>query len=93
MVYSGKCVIQVNVFEVKTFDRKSGNKGQEIVVQTDRGYRCSVSAVDVNVCDFTSIKGVTDLVIEPFIDYDHFQTKDGKSYAKNYASFRIVGLG
>lgn len=92
MNYEGTLTIKVNIFEVRQFDRKSGERGQEVIVQTDRGYRCQIEAVDVSKCDLTGVKGEHRLFIEPITGYDRFVTKDGKQYSKNFASFRIIDI-
>lgn len=92
MKYEGNIKLIVNIFEVKTFDRKSGQKGQELVILTDKGYRCNVPCVDVSVCDFTGITGEHIVFIEPITEYDKFVSSSGSQISKNYPSFRIIDL-
>lgn len=81
-----------NVLSVKTFDRKSGEKGQVITVLTDKGYQCKLDAVDVNVCDFSNLQGVCKLSVKPLLSYDHFLSSSGKDYYKNFGSFIVAGV-
>ena len=92
MVYEGNIILSVNIVDVKTFDRKSGQKGQEIVILTDKGYRCNIPCVDVSVCDFVGKRGEVKVYIEPITEYDKFVSSSGNQYSKNYPSFRIIDL-
>lgn len=92
MDFSGNLIVKLNVVNVKTFDRKSGEKGQEVVVTTDNGYRCQISAPDVSVVDLTSISGICDFEIEPIFNYDKFVSSSGNTYGKNFPSFKIKNL-
>lgn len=92
MEFSGNLIVKLNVVDVKTFDRKSGEKGQEVVVTTDSGYRCQISAPDVSIVDLSSIKGFCKFEIEPTFNYDSFSSSSGKIYGKNYPSFKIKNL-
>lgn len=92
MKFTGTLVIEVNVVDVKTFDRRSKEIGQEVVFMTDKGYRCNVSACDVSIEDFRDLEGIHKFFIEPCTSYDQFVSSKGTQYGKNYPSFIITGL-
>lgn len=86
----GTMMIEVNVLEVKQFDRRSKERGQEIIIATDKGYRCAVQGPDVSVVDLTGLTGTHKFYIEPITSYDMFISSNDKKYSKNYPSFKIV---
>lgn len=84
-------VCDFNVLRVKTFDRKSGSVGQEVVIANDRGYPVSLSAVDKDICDFSNLSGITRLHCEPVFDFDKVISSSGQQYNHNYVTLKVIG--
>ena len=75
------------VKKYKTFERKNGRIGQEIVVRNPDGYSCSIKALDKENIDLSGIptgKEVT-LVLEP-----DFTVIKGERYYQNLLTMIVV---
>lgn len=86
--------INVTVDSVKTFTRKSGNIGQELLVESGSKYPARIDAPDRNVLDLSDLHSgdnVTLLVELGFTSYQCISDND-KTYYKRVPTFRIKNI-
>ena len=75
------------VKKYKSFDRRSGATGQEIVVRNPDGYSCSIKCLDKELVDLSSVKVNTE--VEFYCDTEFIVVK-GERYYQNILSVVIV---
>ena len=88
--------VEVNftVVGLKTFNRKSGTIGQELLVESGSNYPAVVSAPDQNLLDLSDLKAgetITALVELGFTSYQCVSDND-KKYYKRVPAFRIKNI-
>lgn len=80
--------MKMYIKKIKTFDRNSGEIGQEVVVRNPDGYSCSVRCVDKCIKDFSGIEpGEHTLICEP----DFYLVK-GERYYQNILGVRVLDI-
>lgn len=85
-------VVEFDYVGCKTFTRKSGNTGQEILVSSGSIYPAIVSAVDKEVFDFSVFKQNDHIECECDLVFTSIQcvSDAGKKYYKRIATLRIL---
>ena len=88
-------VVEFDYVGVKTFTRKSGNTGQEVLVSSGSVYPAVVSCVDKEVFDFSSFKQGDHIECNCDLIFSSIQcmSDTGKKYYKRIATLRIVDAG
>lgn len=80
--------IKIYIKKIKTFDRKSGEVGQEVVVRNPDGYSCSVRCVDKSIKDFsTVVPGEHVIICEP-----EFYLVKGERFYQNILGVRVLDI-
>ena len=85
-------IIDLDVRDIKTFTRKSGNTGQEVVVDSGSKYNANVSAPDKEEVDLSNCKGVTSFLVS--ICFQSFQcvSDNDKKYYKRVPTIFIKDI-
>lgn len=90
----GTMEVVLEVSSVKTFTRKSGTTGQELLVSSGSTYPARISAPDKEVLDLTSLKmgdNITAVVELGFTSYQCVSDND-KKYYKRVPTFVIKNI-
>lgn len=84
--------LYLDVKAVNTFTRKSGNIGQEILVDSGSQYNAKVSAPDKEIVDLTNCKGLTNFKVS--LGFKSFQlvSDNDKKYYNRIPTIFITGL-
>ena len=77
------------VTKYKSFTRKNGEIGQEIVVRNDNGYSCSLKVVDKSMVDLSGIPTQSDVLLTLVPE---FIVVKGDKYFQNILSLKVVGF-
>ena len=84
--------LYLDVKNIKTFTRKSGNTGQEVVVDSGSQYNAIISAPDKEIIDLSSVKGTTKFIVS--IGFQSFQcvSDNDKKYYKRVPTIFIKDI-
>lgn len=76
------------VKKIKTFERKSGAIGQEVVIRNPDGYSCSIRAVDKNIKDLSGVS-----IGEHSLDCElEFYLIKGERFYTNVLGFKVLDI-
>lgn len=85
-------IVPFDVKGVKTFSRKSGNTGQEIIVDSGSQYNATISAPDVEVIDLSSCSGITYFNCSVGFQSMQMVSDNDKKYYKRVVTLFIKGI-
>lgn len=85
-------IVPFDVKGVKTFTRKSGNTGQEIIVDSGTQYNATVSAPDAEVIDLSSCQGITYFNCSVGFQSMQMVSDNEKKYYKRVVTLFIKGI-
>lgn len=85
-------VVEFDVVGVKSFTRKSGNTGQELLVSSGSMYPAVVSCVDKEIFDCSTLKQNDHIECNCELVFNCVQcvSDSGKKYYKRIATFKII---
>lgn len=85
-------IVPFDVKGVKTFTRKSGNTGQEVVVDSGSQYNATISAPDVEIIDLSSCHGITYFNCSVGFQSMQMVSDNNKKYYKRVVTLFIKGI-